>query len=157
MSGSRGTTQDGRKRGFSHVNGSIASVHFIWRWPKQQIYPSLSTNLFILGLRSRVFVEIRTRLELEWIDENADRNFAAPAGLFSCDPDQFPMSLMQRPHGRDQNRTRVAATHVLMSGVTCFDYFHWDRARLLVDRRRTVCAQNSSNRRALLTDAFRRS
>ena len=67
MSGARATTQDGRKRGFFHVNGSIAEVDFVWRWPEQQIYPSLSTNLFILGLRPRVFVEIRTRLELERI------------------------------------------------------------------------------------------
>ena len=47
------------------------------------------------------------------------------------------------------------AKRVLICALTCFDYFHWNRARLLVDRRGTVCARNFSSRPAPLIHAFR--
>src|SRR6266403_4067507 len=155
MSWSRGTTQAHRKRRLLHVNRSVAEIHFICRWPEQQIHSSLTTNFFILLLWPWILLEIRTRLKLERIHENADRNFAADASLFSRNTNQFLMSPMQRSHGRDENRTRAPAKHVLICALTRFDYFHWDRARLLVDRRGTVCARNVASRLAPLIHAFR--
>src|SRR6266404_1962924 len=142
MSWSRGTTQAHRKRRLLHVNRSVAKIDFICRWPEQQIHSSLATNFFILLPWPWILLEIRTGLKLERIYENADRNFAADADLFARNTDQFLMSPVQRSHRWDENRTRAAAERVLMCGITCFDYFHWDPARLLVDRKGSVCARN---------------
>ena len=155
MSWPRGTAQAHGKRRLLHVNRSIAKIHFICRRPEEQIHSSLATNFFIFLLWSWILLEIGTGLKLERIHENADRNFTADAGLFSRNTDQFLMSSMQRSHGRDENRTRAPAEHVLIRALICFDYFHWDRARLLVDRWRTVCARNFSSQRARLIRAFR--
>jgi hypothetical protein len=65
--------------------------------------------LFVDAFRPRIPLEVRARLELQWIHEDADGDFAVRARRVTRDPHQLEMPAMQRAHRRHQHASAAAA------------------------------------------------
>ena len=72
-----------------------------------------------------IFLKIRARLELQRINENADRDFPILSSVVTRDTNQLQMSAMQCTHRRHEDGLAYSLTHMRMSRVGCLDDFHW--------------------------------
>src|SRR4029077_7529153 len=115
MSWPHRATQPRRQSGLLHVNRAIIKIHLARA--KEQIHASILAKFFIRRFRPQIFLKIRSGLELQWIDEDADRDFPGISRMFTRDANQLQVSPMQRPHRRHEDGFARSSAHMRMGGV----------------------------------------
>src|SRR5205814_5018655 len=103
MPGPRLAFERVREGALLHRDRKIDSIHFLRRWPKQNIYSGVPAKLVVIGFRPRIFFVIASRRKLKLVHKNTDGDVALFAGSFPRDPDQFTVTAMERPHRRHKN------------------------------------------------------
>src|SRR4026209_2995355 len=76
----------------------MVSVHLCDTRTEQKIDPGVPTKFFVRFFRTWIAFVIASWLKLERINEYAQRHLAIMASMLACDPDHFPMRLVQRAH-----------------------------------------------------------
>src|SRR5204863_7158653 len=112
----RGPAKPRRQPRLFDVNRAIIKIHFART--KEQIHSSVLAKFFIRGLRPWIFLKIRSRLELQWINENADCDFPGISRMFTRDANQLQVSPMQCPHRRHEDGFARSSAHMRMGGVS---------------------------------------
>ena len=102
MAGSLRAAESARKLGFVHESRIARRIHLVRTRRENRIRAMRSAN-FQIGLHgARVFGQVFVRTELRWVNENADHDGAALAGVRACRIDQRSMAGVQRTHRRDE-------------------------------------------------------
>src|SRR5207248_9360506 len=114
MSRPRGPAKRRRQPRLFDVNRAIIKIHFART--KEQIHSSVLAKFFIRGLRPWIFLKIRARLELQWINENADCDLPGISHMFTRDANQLQVSPMQCPHRRHEPGFARSFAHMRTSG-----------------------------------------
>src|SRR5207248_10109437 len=126
MSRPRRAAQPRRQPRLFDVNRAIIKIHFARS--KKQVHSSVLAKFLVRRFRPRIFLKIRSRLELQRIDEDADCHFPIISRVLARHPNQLQMSTMQRTHRRYEHGLAYSLTHMRMGRIRRLDNLHLENS-----------------------------